>query len=139
MLEVEKFIQEHKEENWLELLTQKPYCLKYNEDEDYLLLKYDMIESDFTQQIVKECRGLVIDKQTLTPKALSFFKFFNIQEPLHDEIDWRSARTQEKVDGAKILLWFNEYKNKWQISTSGMLDAFKANLNDIGETMEIYL
>lgn len=134
MLEVEKFIQEHKEENWLELLTQKPYCLKYNEDEDYVLLKYDMIESDFTQPIVKECRGLIIDKRTLIPKALSFFKFFNIQEPLHDEIDWRSARTQEKVDGAKILLWFNEYKNKWQISTSGMLDSFKAPINDIGET-----
>lgn len=133
MLEVEKFIKKHKE-NWLELLTKSPYYLKYNEDEDYVLLKYDMIESDFTQPIVKECRGLIIDKHTLTPKALSFFKFFNIQEPLHDKIDWRSARTQEKVDGTKILLWFNEYQDKWQISTSGMLNAFKANLNDIGET-----
>lgn len=38
------------------------------------------------------------------------------------------------IHNSKILLWFNEYQDKWQISTSGMLDAFKANLNDIGET-----
>lgn len=133
MLETEKFIEEHKE-NWLELLTKSPYNLKYNEDEDYVLLKYDMINSDFTQEIVKECRGLIIDKHTLKGVALSFFKFFNIQEPLHDEIDWKSAKTQEKVDGTKILLWFDIYKNKWQISTSGMLDSFKAPINDIGET-----
>ena len=47
MLEIEKFIQ--KNENWRELLQQPPYCLKIDEDEDYALIKYDMINSDFTR------------------------------------------------------------------------------------------
>ena len=99
MLKVEEFINQHKYEDWTSLLKQAPYFLKANEDADYILLKYDMVESDFTQDIVKECRGIIIDKHTLKAVALSFFKFFNIQEPLHDEIDWKSARVTEKIDG----------------------------------------
>ena len=82
-LETEKFIKKHKD-NWLDLLQQAPYNLKINEDDNYVLLKYDMINSDFTEEIVKECRGLIIDKYTLKATALSFRKFFNVQEPLHD-------------------------------------------------------
>lgn len=134
MLKVEEFINQHKYEDWASLLKQAPYFLKANEDADYILLKYDMVESDFTQDIVKECRGIIIDKHPLKAVALSFFKFFNIQEPLHDEIDWKSARVTEKIDGSKILCWFNKYKNKWQISTSGTLDAYTANVNDSGLT-----
>lgn len=132
-LETEKFIKKHKD-NWLDLLQQEPYTLKANEDDNYVLLKYDMINSDFTEEIVKECRGLIIDKHTLKAKALSFRKFFNVQEPLHDDIDWSSAYVQEKVDGSKMMVWFNEYTNDWQISTSGTLDSYKANVNDIGLT-----
>ena len=132
MLKTIEFIKEHN--NWKELLTKKPYCLTIKEDDNYALLKYSQIESDFNEQIVKECRGLIIDKNTLEPVALSFYKFFNVQEPLADEIDWSSAKVQEKVDGSKILVWFNKYKKQWQVSTSGVLDAHNANVNDFGTT-----
>lgn len=132
MLAIEKFIEEN--ENWKELIQQAPYFLKIDEDEDYALIKYDMINSDFTQEMVDECRGIIIDKHTNKAHALSFKKFFNIQEELHADIDWKTARVQEKVDGSKILYWYNEYKNKWQVSTSGTLDAYKAKVNDSGIT-----
>ena len=132
MLAIEKFIKEN--ENWKELIQQAPYFLKIDEDEDYALIKYDMINSDFTQEIVNECRGIIIDKHTNKAHALSFKKFFNIQEELHADIDWKTARVQEKVDGSKILYWYNEYKNEWQVSTSGTLDAYKAQVNDNGIT-----
>lgn len=132
MLAIEKFIEEN--ENWKELIQQAPYFLKIDEDEDYVLIKYDMINSDFTQEIVNECRGIIIDKHTNKAHALSFKKFFNIQEELHADIDWKTARVQEKVDGSKILYWYNEYKNEWQVSTSGTLDAYKAQVNDSGIT-----
>lgn len=132
MLAIEKFIKEN--ENWKELIQQAPYFLKIDEDEDYVLIKYDMINSDFTQEIVNECRGIIIDKHTNKAHALSFKKFFNIQEELHADIDWKTARVQEKVDGSKILYWYNEYKNEWQVSTSGTLDAYKAQVNDSGIT-----
>jgi len=132
MLKTIEFIKEHN--NWKELLTKKPYCLTIKEDDNYALLKYSQIESDFNEQIVKECRGLIIDKNTLEPVALSFYKFFNVQELLADKIDWNSAKVQEKVDGSKILVWFNKYKKQWQVSTSGVLDAHNANVNDFGTT-----
>lgn len=132
MLAIEKFIEEN--ENWKELIQQAPYFLKIDEDEDYVLIKYDMINSDFTQEIVNECRGIIIDKHTNKAHALSFKKFYNIQEELHADIDWKTARVQEKVDGSKILYWYNEYKNEWQVSTSGTLDAYKAQVNDSGIT-----
>lgn len=132
MLAIEKFIEEN--ENWKELIQQAPYFLKIDEDEDYALIKYDMINSDFTQEIVNECRGIIIDKHTNKAHSLSFKKFFNIQEELHADIDWRTAKVQEKVDGSKILVFWNEYKNKWQVSTSGTLDAYKAQVNDSGIT-----
>lgn len=132
MLETIKFIKEH--ENWKDILKQPPYCFTINEDEDYAILKYSQLDSDFTLQICKECRGLVIDLHTLEPVALSFIKFFNVQEQLADRIYWKDCKVLEKVDGSKMLCWFNKYKNKWQVSTSSQLDAYNANVQDFGIT-----
>lgn len=133
MLEIEKFLEQHVDD-WREVLTQKPYCLSIDEDDDYAILKYNQIDSDFTEPIVKECRGVIINKYDLRAVALSFKKFFNIQEPLHDNINWKTARVQEKVDGSKMLLWYDAINDRWRLSTSGTLDAFKANVNGFGDT-----
>ena len=126
------FIQSHK--NWKELLQAPPYCLKISEDEHYVLLQYNQIESDFSQQICRECRGLIVDKHTLKPKALSFFKFRNYGEEGAAKIHWRSARVQEKVDGSKILVWYNEYTKNWQISTSGCINAYTTKVGGFNFT-----
>ena len=120
--------------NWKELLSEAPYFLDIKEDEHYYMLKYNMINSDMSLEIVRDCRGLIIDKLTLDPVALSFRKFSNVQEPIHDDIDWNSAEVQEKIDGSKLLLFWNNYNSEWQLATSGMLDAYQANVNDLGTT-----
>ena len=120
--------------NWKELLSEAPYFLDIKEDEHYYMLKYNMINSDMSLEIVRDCRGLIIDKLTLDPVALSFRKFSNVQEPIHDDIDWNSAEVQEKIDGSKLLLFWNNYDSEWQLATSGMLDAYQANVNDLGTT-----
>lgn len=127
MLKTIEFINNHKE-NWKELLSQPPYSLIIKEDEHYYLLKYNQIESDFNEKICRECRGLIIDKESLKPVALSFYKFFNVQEQYADDIDWESAEVQEKIDGSKILLFWDKYKEKWQICTSGNLNAYECNV-----------
>lgn len=132
MLKTIEFIKNH--ENWRELLQAPPYCLTINEDDNYAIFKYSQIDSDFTEDICKECRGLIIDLNTLEPAALSFYKFFNVQEPLADIIYWKESRVQEKIDGSKMLVWYNKYKHKWQISTSSQLDAYEANVSDFGIT-----
>ena len=118
--------------NWRELLSQKPYCLHMNEDENYVLFKYNQIDSDFNEEICRECRGLVVDKNTYEPVALSFYKFFNVQESFADKIDWDSARVLEKVDGSKMMVWWDTYSTQWRVSTSSQLDAKNAPVGDFG-------
>jgi hypothetical protein len=123
-------------DNWKELLVAEPYCLKIDEETNYVLLTYSQTESDFSLDIVKECRGLIVDKNTLEPVALSFYKFFNVQEQWADKIDWSFCRVQEKIDGSKILVWFDKYINKWRVSTSGKLDASILDIQGTGVTFQ---
>lgn len=134
MLETIKFIQENT--NWRALLSQPPFCLSINEDDNYALLKYSQLDSDFNEQICRECRGLVIDKNTYEPVALSFYKFFNVQEEFADSIDWESAKVLEKVDGSKMMVWYDDYKDIWRISTSSQLDSKNAPVGDFNISFE---
>ena len=128
MLETIKLMRNNPD-NWKDILTNPPYNLSLSEDDDYVLLKYNQIASDFSQKICNECRGLIVNKHTLTPVALSFFKFYNVGEQYAAEIDWDSVSVQEKVDGSKILVWWDDIHSKWRISTSGTLDAADAKVN----------
>lgn len=121
-------------EDWRDLLSKAPYCLNIKEDDNFVLLKYSQLESDFSLAIVKECRGLIINKNTIEPAALSFYKFFNVQEPEADRIYWKNCRVQEKVDGSKMLVWYDKYKQGWRVSTSSILDAKDADVSDFGKT-----
>lgn len=122
-MELLKFINQH--ENWKELLQKPPYFLDVKEEDGYTLLKYNQINSDFSEPIVKECRGIILDSNNKIV-CWPFNKFFNFGETYADEIDWNSARVQEKIDGSIIKIW---YDKKWRLSTNGVIDAYKVNLN----------
>jgi hypothetical protein len=121
-LKVLGFIKQHPED-WKALLTAKPFCLAVKENDKYVLLKYDQIESDFKEPIVKECRGLILRKSDLKPVCVPFYKFFNYGETHADKIDWKTAKVQQKVDGSIIKVWYDE---AWHISTNGTIDANEA-------------
>lgn len=123
-MKVLKFIRSNG--NWEQVLAKKPYCLKIKRDGDYVILSYNQFESDFYNEIVRECRGLIIDEKTLTPVCVPFYKFGNYGEGYVPEIDWESARTQEKVDGSLIKVWY--HNGKWRVSTNNTIDAYKCPL-----------
>lgn len=114
--------------SWREILLGSPYYLDIKEDEDFALLKYNQVKSDFHLSVCRECRGLIINKHTLQPVALSFLKFFNASESLADNLDWKSTIVREKIDGSKILCWYDG--RNWRVSTSGTLDAYQAPINN---------
>lgn len=113
-----EFINKHK--NWKELLQQPPYSLIVKEKDDYTLLKYNQLESDFSNKIVKECRGIILNKDNKIV-CFPFVKFFNYGEQYADSIDWSTARVLEKIDGSLIKLWYD--KDTWMWSTNGNIDA----------------
>jgi T4 RnlA family RNA ligase len=120
---IDKFLQDNKND-WQEKLSNAPYYIKIVEDNDFYLLKYDLVMSDLSLPLVQECRGIIFDKN-LQCVCRPFDKFFNVQESLAAEIDWASAQVQEKIDGSLMKIWY--YDNEWHLSTNGIIDAFKSN------------
>jgi len=127
MLKLQEFIKEHPL-NFQEFLSEKPYCIKMQEDKHFMLFKYSQIDSDFTNQLVRECRGIILDKNDWSIACHPFHKFGNYGESYVPEIDWDSAKVQEKLDGSLIKCWYNKYEDNFQWSTNGTIYASSANL-----------
>ena len=130
-LKLIEFINTHS--NWEELLIKEPYNLKITRDGDNVIFKYNQIASDFSNEIVKESRGIILQQNEdgkFIPVCVPFFKFMNAEEPNSDlnKIDWKTASVQEKVDGSLIKVWYDKKNYKWMVSTNGIIDAFKAPL-----------
>ena len=120
--------------NWRELIENKNIHI---EDEDGLtIFNYNMIDCDFSDPVVQESRGIILDVSDVTNPtvvAWPFRKFGNYSESYADTIDWTSARIQEKVDGSIIKYWYDKRKNEWRFSTNGKivpLDNFMSLLNE---------
>lgn len=129
MLKIQEFIKAH--DNWRDLLSAEPYNLKISEDDGFVLFKYNQIASDFSQEICKEARGLILDSEDdFRVVRYAFKKFFNIDEGYAAHIDWDTAVASEKIDGSIMSVWYA--RDKWHLSTNGTIDAFKAELAGVG-------
>lgn len=117
-------------DNWEEELKEKPYCLKIRHGEgrykDLCVFCYDHLYSGFSNPIVQEARGIIIDLKKLEVVCWAFNKFFNYGEGNAAEIDWSTARATEKIDGSIMKLWYFEDAGEWVLSTNGMIDAREA-------------
>lgn len=124
------FIKENSD--WEALLSQAPYCLNISRDQKFgrnlIMFKYSQQNSDFSNDIVKECRGIIFDEDTFEPISVPYFKFFNVGEPNAAEVDWSTAEVQEKIDGS-IMKAVKLSDHELLISTNGCIDAFKCELN----------
>ena len=125
MLNLQTFI--HNNPNWRELITRPPYCIKVSEKGNLICFKYSQIDSDFSLEIVREARGLILEDKTWNIVCYPFKKFFNYGEAYADEIDWESARIFEKVDGSLIKAYY--YNGKWRFGTNSIIDANDAELS----------
>ncbi len=113
-------------ENWEEALKEKPYCISVKRKGQLAIFTYSQIDSDFYNPLVRECRGIVLDLDTLAPVCVPFYKFGNYGEGYVPDIDWGTARVQEKIDGSLIKVWW--YEGEWRVSTNGTIDAKDAPL-----------
>jgi len=125
-LEITKFIQENPD--WEVMVTDSPFYVKTKREGIFVLLKYDQIRSDMTIPMVRECRGIILDETAqYNPVCVPFFKFGNFGEAYVPDIDWASARIQEKLDGSLIKLWY--YSGQWHVSSNGEIDARNAHVH----------
>lgn len=89
-----------------------------------------------TDPIVRECRGLVLEKDTWKLVAKPFNRFFNVGEVAEEysKFNWSAAQCVEKVDGSLIILY--NYDNSWLVNTSGsfglgQVDAYNGSWCDL--------
>ena len=125
-LKIRNFILSH--DDWEELLQAPPYNLIVSRDNGYILFKYSLIDSNFHEPVVQEARGIIFKESNWECVCHAFNKFGNWGESYVEELDWGSTKVLEKIDGSLIRLW---YDNGWHISTNGVIDAFKAEINDL--------
>lgn len=137
MLELQKFIIDHPD-NFRELLSEKPYCLKLNETNSCILFKYNQIDSDFNNPIVCESRGIILYKEDWSIACHPFHKFFNYGEDKAATIDWSSAKVQTKYDGSIIKMWFDRIHTLWTVSTNGCINADDAELVSKTDSIQNY-
>jgi len=132
------FIEDKSYEKIKNLLAQDPLNIKTQEKGNLYLLKYSQIDSDFSYKIVKQCRGIVLEKTTNKVVACGFFKFFNLAEPHAEKVNFGLSSIQEKVDGSIIKIYY--YDGKWNIATNGTIDAKDAETIDplTGKTANFY-
>ena len=121
-------------DTWREKLSADPYNLIIKEDADYpnvYLFKYNQFESDMNEIICQEARGIILEiGEDVKLLCHSFDKFFNHGEEQGKEVlkkfNWKKYTWQEKRDGSLMRLW--NYKGEWKVSTSGTIDAYKAEM-----------
>lgn len=117
--------------DWKERIQLKPFCIKVRELGDFVLLKYDQLNSDMSHPICQVCRGIILEQISgfgWNIVCYPFDRFFNYGDPNAAEIDWRTAKVREKIDGSLIKFWCDTY-GLWHMSTNGSIDAFKATVS----------
>ena len=125
-LKVQQYLREDSMETFKGLSGLKEeYGIKYSFGTNFpelICLKYNQIESPMGEEIVQECRGLILNVQdNWNIVSRPYDKFFNYGEGHAAPIDWNSAKVYEKLDGSLMTLYF--YKGKWRVQTSGTVDA----------------
>jgi len=92
-------------------LAKPPYVVKTKRHPVYTnlyIFKYSQYESDFSNPVVRCCRGPVYDIRedgTVRPLLMPFYKFANYGEAGADPIDWNNGLyVREKLDGSLIKL-----------------------------------
>lgn len=96
---------------------------RWCEDGVLVSLKYDQIESDMSDPLVQQCRGMVlrVDAGLDHAKAVAwpFNKFWNLGESLAAQVDWNTAKVLEKLDGSLMSLYWDQPKDDWSVASSG--------------------
>lgn len=120
LLLVQKYLQSGKTLD--DLYTE--HGVKSNVAHDKISLNYDQIEASNSDELACQCRGLILREGTLDILACPMFRFFNLeQEGVAADIDWESAVFEEKLDGTCIIVYWDDWKEKWCVATRSRSEA----------------
>lgn len=133
-----RFLEDHPND-WNDRLGDKRVKVSFGEGKynGLALFKYDIL-ADFTDPIVKECRGVILDItdfDNIRVVCRPFDKFCNYGERGADKIDWSTAKVQDKIDGSIMKLFY--WNGEWCKATNGTIDAYTAKVGNSGQNFGV--
>lgn len=121
--ELELFIKNNlKNNSWIDKLKKAPYNLQsikqFELNKNWYILVYNLFSSDLSNKIVKQCRGTVVEvlpDGTVNVICAPYLKFFDINDPHADKINWDSKKLkcQTKCDGQLIKCFKYKGRDYW--------------------------
>lgn len=121
--ELEEFIKKNFKNNaWVDKLKKDPYNLQavkqFENHPTWWMLVYNLFESNLSNKIVKQCRGTVVEvlpDGTVNVICAPYLKFFDINDPHADKINWDSKKLkiEEKRDGQLIKCFKYKGRDYW--------------------------
>jgi hypothetical protein len=116
MLKVQEYLATH---GLARLKTQLAIGVVEHPEDPLVILNYDQLDSPKADPVVRQCRGLTLERDTWKVVAKSFDRFFNWGEMAHEQVlfDWSDFLCQTKEDGSLILVY--HYRGHWRINTRG--------------------
>lgn len=117
-------------DHWEEIMEKKNITVK--REGDLAILNYITFFADFSDPVVQEARGIIVDVRDCVVVCWPFRKFGNWNESYVDSIDWESAVVQEKIDGSITKLYF--YGGRWMWATNSVIYAEKAMIDEQGRS-----
>ena len=107
------------------ILEADPFKLKIKEDNNFpeLFLIYINEESNINLKIVRECNGIIIDKNTLKIVCHTFEKCID-DDKIDENLDINNLYLEFAFEGTLVRLFY--YNNSWRISTKKCIDASKS-------------
>lgn len=92
--------------------------------------KYSQIDSPKTDPVVRECRGIVLERDTWNLVARGFQRFFNAGEVIEEfqRFDWSNFHCNSKEDGSLLIVY--HYDGEWHVNTSGSFGLGEVQFSD---------
>ena len=115
--------------NLKQTLENEPFYLGIKEDNDFnpnLFLIHTTNKSDINIKLVRECNGIILEKNTFKICCYNFDKCFDNDDEITPNINFNydNLYVESAIEGTLIRLYF--YNNTWNVSTKKCLDATKS-------------
>lgn len=140
-MELLKFIKENEIKNFENLkiiLESSNFNLKIREDVEYpnLFLIHTQDNSNYNLKLVRECNGIILEKNTFKIVCYTFDKCLD-QETIPDSLNKNELYIENAYEGTLIRLFY--YENNWIISTKKCIDSSKARWVSKKSFLELFI
>lgn len=131
-------VQEYLNKKTLEDLKNE-YSIDYIIFDDKVVLSYSQLDSPKSDPIVKECRGLILDKNNFSVMCYPFERFFNFGEGDSQNFNLSNFIPLEKLDGTLLNIYNDYHQDKWNTATrrsayaDGLLPGGNFTINQVVE------